>query len=97
MPIDIETFERESAFEGDEPTNGELIVGFLSEHDDKAWTRGEIVDATGLDPNVVSSVLNRLQERGLVRTSRRTGRSATKAESGRPTTFGIALTHSTSG
>lgn len=67
MPIDIETFERESTFEGDEPTNGELIVGFLSEHDDKAWTRGEIADATGLDPNVVSSVLNRLQERGLVR------------------------------
>ena len=67
MPIDIDTFERESTFEGDEPTNAELILGFLRGNDDKAWTRGEIADGTGLDENVVSSVLNRLKQRNLVR------------------------------
>lgn len=67
MPIDIETFERESTFEGGETTNAERIVAFLVQHDDKAWTRGEIADRTNLDPNVVSSVLNRLKKRSLVR------------------------------
>lgn len=67
MPIDIDTFERESTFEGDEPTNAERILGFLRENDDKAWTRSEIADRTELDENVVSSVLNRLKQRNLVR------------------------------
>lgn len=67
MPIDIDTFERESTFEGDEPTNAERILAFLQQNDDKAWTRGEIASGTGLDENVVSSVLNRLKQRNLVR------------------------------
>lgn len=67
MPIDIDTFERETTFESDEPTNAERIVGFLARNDDKAWTRGEIAERTGLGPNVVSSVLNRLKRRDLVR------------------------------
>lgn len=67
MPIDIDTFERESTFESNGTTNAKRILAFLVQNDDKAWTRGEIADATGLDPNVVSSVLNRLEDRGLVR------------------------------
>lgn len=67
MPIDIDTFERESSFENAESTNAERIVAFLARNDDKAWTRGEIADETGLDPNVVSSVLNRLKRQELVR------------------------------
>jgi len=67
MPIDIDTFERESTFEGSTPTNAERILTFLAQNDDKAWTRAEIGDETGLDPNVVSSVLNRLKRRNLVR------------------------------
>lgn len=67
MPIDIDTFERESTFEGEEPTNAERVLGFLTRNDDKAWTRAEIADGTDLDPNVVSSVLNRLKDRQLVR------------------------------
>jgi hypothetical protein len=66
MPIDIDTFERESAFDtGD--TNPERILQFLSANDEQAFERGEIAEATGLDPNVVSSVLSRLKERSLVR------------------------------
>lgn len=67
MPIDIDTFERESTFEDDETTNAERIVAFLARNDGKAWTRGEIAEGTGLDPNLVSSVLNRLKRRNLVR------------------------------
>lgn len=69
MPIDIERFERESGFEGEE-TNAETILRFLAENDDRAFQRGEIADATGLDPDVVSSVLNRLRARELVRHKR---------------------------
>lgn len=67
MPIDIDTFERESTFEGEESTNAERILAFLGQNDDKAWTRSEIADGTDLDENVVSSVLNRLKRRNLVR------------------------------
>lgn len=66
MPIDIETFERESGFE-DGTTHAERILRFLALHDDKAFERREIAEATGLDPNTVSAVLSRLKERALVR------------------------------
>lgn len=67
MPIDIDTFEHESTFEGTGESNARRILGFLARNDDKAWTRAEIADETDLDPNVVSSVLNRLKQRNLVR------------------------------
>lgn len=66
MPIDIETFERESAFDDGE-THAERIVSFLAENDDRAFERGEIAAATDIDSNAVSSVLSRLKERNLVR------------------------------
>jgi DNA-binding transcriptional ArsR family regulator len=66
MPIDIETFERESGFDPEE-TNAERIVRFLARNDDRAFERGEIADATGIGPDAVSAVLSRLKERNLVR------------------------------
>ncbi len=66
MPIDIDTFERESGFE-EEPTNAARIVAFLQSNDDKAFRRQEIADATGIDPNAVSAVLSRLKKRDVVR------------------------------
>ena len=66
MPIDIDTFERETEFEA-EQTYEERILSFLISNDDKAFRRGEIADSTGIDPNAVSAVLSRLKERDLVR------------------------------
>jgi hypothetical protein len=66
MPIDIDTFERESAFESDE-TYAERILQFLGANDEQAFERDEIAEATGIDPNVVSAVLSRLKDRALVR------------------------------
>jgi hypothetical protein len=66
VPIDIETFERESGFDPGE-TNAERIVRFLARNDDRAFERGEIADATGIDPDAVSAVLSRLKDRDLVR------------------------------
>ncbi|WP_226039631.1 helix-turn-helix domain-containing protein [Natrinema sp. DC36] len=66
MPIDIDTFERETEFEGDR-TQAEQVLFFLVSNEDKAFRRREIADSTGIDPNVVSAVLSRLKERDLVR------------------------------
>ncbi|QSX00435.1 Rrf2 family transcriptional regulator [Haloterrigena alkaliphila] len=66
MPIDIDTFERETEFEA-ERTQAERIVSFLVSNDEKAFRRQEIADSTGIDPNAVSAVLSRLKERNLVR------------------------------
>ncbi|MFC4542512.1 MarR family transcriptional regulator [Halosolutus amylolyticus] len=66
MPIDIETFERESEFDTGR-THAERILSFLLSNDDKAFRRQEIADATDIEPNAVSAVLSRLKERGLVR------------------------------
>lgn len=66
MPIDIDTFERETEFET-EQTQAEQVLSFLVTNDDKAFRRREIADSTGIDPNAVSAVLSRLKERNLVR------------------------------
>ncbi|SER28983.1 helix-turn-helix domain-containing protein [Natrinema salaciae] len=66
MPIDIDTFERETEFE-EERTQAERVFSFLVSNDDKAFRRGEIADSTGIEPNAVSAVLSRLKERNLVR------------------------------
>ncbi|MDQ2051169.1 helix-turn-helix domain-containing protein [Natronolimnohabitans sp. A-GB9] len=66
MPIDIETFERETEFET-ERTQAERVLSFLVANDDKAFRRQEIADSTDIDPNAVSAVLSRLKDRNLVR------------------------------
>lgn len=68
MPIDIDRFERESGFES--ATQASRVLAFLAANDDRAYRRAEIADATDLDPDVVSSVLSRLEARGLVRHKR---------------------------
>jgi predicted nucleotidyltransferase len=65
MPIDIERFE--SAEGPDEPTTGERIIRFLLEHDDRAYTRGEIAAAIDVNPETVGTNLTRLKARDLVR------------------------------
>jgi predicted nucleotidyltransferase/DNA-binding transcriptional ArsR family regulator len=65
VPIDIERFE--SAAGPDEPTTSERIVQFLLEHEDRAFTRGEIADAIDVNPETVGTNLTRLKARGLVR------------------------------
>jgi DNA-binding IclR family transcriptional regulator len=67
VPIDIEEFEQSSGTDDIGTTNAERILRFLATNDDKAFTRAEIADATALDADVVSSVLNRLKDRNLVR------------------------------
>lgn len=66
MPIDIDTFERETEFES-ERTHAERILSFLLSNDEQAFKRREIADSTGIDPNAISAVLSRLKERNLVR------------------------------
>jgi predicted ArsR family transcriptional regulator len=66
MPIDIDTFEHEDQFD-ESPPHAKQIVAFLAANSDQAFQRGEIADATGIDPNTVSSVLSRLKNRNLVR------------------------------
>ena len=65
MPIDIERFEDTEGL--DESTTTERIVGFLIEHDDRAYTRGEIADAIDVNPETVGTNLTRLKARDLVR------------------------------
>lgn len=69
MPIDIERFEREGEF-GSEETHATRILRYLAANDDKAFRRGEIAAETGIDADTVSSVLNRLKTRDLVRHKR---------------------------
>lgn len=66
MPIDIDTFERETEFEA-ERTQAERVLSFLVSNDDKAFRRQEIADSTGIEPNAISAVLSRLKDRNLVR------------------------------
>lgn len=65
MPISIDEFEADDV--GSEPTNAERVLGFLARNRDKAYRAVEIADATGVDGNSIHPVLNRLEERGLVR------------------------------
>lgn len=69
MPIDIEQFEDgpEEALRAGGRTNAEAILGFLSGHDDQAFTPKEIHEATAIPRGSVGVVLSRLKERGLVR------------------------------
>lgn len=65
MPISIDEFETHDPDDG--RTNPELVVDFLARNRDKAYKAVEIAEATDVDENSIHPVLNRLEERGLVR------------------------------
>lgn len=65
MPIDIDRFEAPEAIR--DPPTSERILRFLLDHDDTAYTRGEIADAIDANPETVGTNLTRLKDRGLVR------------------------------
>lgn len=65
MPIDIDRFENAENLRN--PPTSERIIRFLVAHDDQAYTRREIADAIGANPETVGTNLTRLKERGLVR------------------------------
>lgn len=71
MPIDVDRFETTPEAEltagGDGPTNAEQILSFLASNEGRAFTPGEIREATGIPRGSVGVVLSRLEERGLVR------------------------------
>jgi hypothetical protein len=65
VPISIDEFESRDP-EGGE-TNAERVVRFLARNRDKAYRAVEIAEATDVNENSIHPVLNRLEERGLVR------------------------------
>ncbi len=65
VPIDLDRFENPQAL--DHRPTSERVVRFLLEHDDRAYTRREIADAIGAEPETVGTNLTRLKDRGLVR------------------------------
>lgn len=69
MPIGIDRFEDEptAALDLEEGTQPYRILRFLAEHDDQAFTQGELYEATGIKRGSVGAVLSRLGDRGLVR------------------------------
>lgn len=68
MPIGKDRFEAlDEDDAGPSPgTNAARILRFLRRHPDLAFTRGEIVDETGIPPGSVGPTLVRLRERGRV-------------------------------
>lgn len=68
--IDIDEFENadENAFEMQ--NNTERIVRFLAENDDCAWKAATIGEQLRLETDVVSAILSRLKQQGLVRHKR---------------------------
>lgn len=65
MPISIDEFESHDPEKRE--TNAERVVRFLAENRDKAYKAIEIAEATGVGENSIHPVLNRLEERELVR------------------------------
>jgi len=65
VPISIDEFETHDPETRE--TNAERVVRFLAESRDKAYKATEIAEATDVDENSIHPVLNRLEERGLVR------------------------------
>lgn len=65
MPISIDEFESHDPAPSE--TNAERVVRFLAENRDKAYKAIEIAEATTVDENSIHPVLNRLEERELVR------------------------------
>lgn len=69
MPIGVEEFEeaREEALKVKPDTNAERVLNFLVQNRDKAFTRKEIQEGTGVKPGSIGTVLSRLEESELVR------------------------------
>lgn len=65
MPVDIDRFEAAEAL--GQPTTSQRVIRFLATNDTQAYTRGEIADAIGAEPETVGTNLTRLKRRGLVR------------------------------
>jgi hypothetical protein len=66
MPINADRFEEIDDDDPNPGTNAAEVLSFLRSHPDKAFTRSEIVDATGIKPGSVGPTLVRLRERGRV-------------------------------
>lgn len=66
MPISADRFENiHGEDEGPSPgTNAYMILSFLSQHADKAFTQGEIAESTGVTAGSVGPTLVRLREQG---------------------------------
>jgi len=65
VPISIDEFESRDPDDGE--TNAERIVRFLARNSEKAYKATEIAQATEITENSIHPVLNRLEERGVVR------------------------------
>jgi predicted ArsR family transcriptional regulator len=65
VPISIDEFETHDG--GEEPTNPERVLRFLTANPDKAYKLIEIANATEVNNNSIHPVLKRLEEQGLVR------------------------------
>lgn len=65
MPIDRDRFES-----GELPirpgTNAHRVLTFLAANEEAAFTRSEVVEGAGIDPDSAGPVLVRLREDGLV-------------------------------
>lgn len=69
MPIDIKQFETasENRLRAGGETNAERVLSFLSSTPEKAYTPGEIREATNVSRGSIGVVLSRLEDRSLVR------------------------------
>jgi hypothetical protein len=64
MPISADRFENIQD-DGPSPgTNAYMILSFLRQHADKAFTQGEIAESTGITSGSVGPTLVRLRDRG---------------------------------
>lgn len=65
MPISIDEFEAYDPDDGS--TNAERVLRFLARNRDKAFKAAEIAERSGVNRNSIHPVLNRLEDRRLVR------------------------------
>lgn len=65
VPISIDEFESHDPEK--QETNAERVVRFLARNREKAYKAIEIAEATDVNENSIHPVLNRLEERRLVR------------------------------
>ncbi|WP_336001216.1 helix-turn-helix domain-containing protein [Halorientalis halophila] len=66
MPISIDEFDEFDAADRS-VTNAERALEFLVRNREQAFKAAEIADRTGVAENSIHPVLNRLEDRGLVR------------------------------
>ncbi|KXA94739.1 hypothetical protein AKJ37_07335 [candidate division MSBL1 archaeon SCGC-AAA259I09] len=69
MPVDIDYFKKapEKTLKIEKGTNAKKTLNFLLKNPDKAFTRKEIMKATGIKNGSIGVTLSRLKEKGLVR------------------------------